>query len=259
VFQNQLPNFAKGRILKTEMLENLRDFPREFGRLMLQDYSNGIITGANVIVNRDTITVTPGIIKSGERLYLLKNFYDTPYYHTNREMSIKVSFTAPVTGSDFTTYKSKILIDELTNQLSGELELGRFKLREGAYLRSSYTDFSDFTTEYNTINIVHVEYAGIRKSTLHPLVMQYFGQLVLKSAAQNPYDAGFAMHCLNCGRVERDLITYYLVQRLGIPLQNYSNQELYKHLTAIVRELESGGIRRHTDTNQRRPGRIVVD
>jgi hypothetical protein len=258
LFENQLPNFGKGRILKTEMLENLRDFPREFWRIALQNYSDGIITGADLIVGENAITVKPGIIKYGERIYLLQNLYETPYYHTNRDMTIKVIFLDTVMSSDFTFYKTKILIDELANQGPGELELGRFKLREGAILRSDYTDFFDFTTEYNTINIVHAEYAGVRQSTLHPKVTQYFGQLLLKSASENPYDASFAMQCLNQDRVERDLITLYLVRRLGIPIKEYSNRELYKYLTSIVREQE-GGIRRNPDVKQKRPGRIMVD
>jgi hypothetical protein len=258
VFENQLPNFGKGRILKTEMLENLRDFPRKFWRIALQHYSNGIITGADLIVDENTITVKPGIIKYGEQIYLLENTYATPYYHTNREMAIKVIFLDTVVDSDFTSYRTKILIDELANRGPGELELGRFKLREGAQLRSDYTDFLDFTTEYNTINIVHTEYAGIHKSTLNPLVMQYFGQLLLKSTSENPYDVSFAMQCLNQERVERDLITLYLVHRLGIPIKDYSNRDLYKYLTSIVHELESG-IRYNMDAKQRRPGRIMVD
>jgi hypothetical protein len=258
LFENQLPNFGKGRLLKTEMLENLRDFPREFWRIALQNYSNGIITGADLIVGENTITVKPGIIKYGEQIYLLLNPYETPYYHTNREMTIKVILLDTVISSDFTFYKTKILIDELANQGPGELELGRFKLREGALLRSDYTDFFDFITEYNTINIVHVEYAGVRQSTLNPLIMQYFGQLLLKSASENPYDASFAMQCLNQERVERNLITFYLAHRLGIPIKDYSNRELYKYLTSIVRELESG-IHRSIVAKQRRPGRIVVD
>jgi hypothetical protein len=55
-----------------------------------------------------------------------------------------------------------------------ELELGRFKLREGAVLRSDYTDFFDLITEYNTINVINVEYAGIKESTMNLLCSRNF-------------------------------------------------------------------------------------
>lgn len=45
-----VPKFEKGRILKTEMLENLRDYPRSFLDIRYQDFSDGIITGMNVTV-----------------------------------------------------------------------------------------------------------------------------------------------------------------------------------------------------------------
>jgi hypothetical protein len=258
VFQNQLPNFGKGRILKTEMLENLRDFPRNFWRIAFQSYSNGIICGANLIVAATTITVTPGIIKHGEQLYLLPTPYELRYEPTNREMTIKVKLLEVLKESDFTFYKTKILLDDLVNQNQDELELGRFKLREGAVLRSDYTDFFDFNTEYNTINIINSAYAGIGKSTLNPIVLRYYGQLVLKSVSENACDLSFAMLCLNQERVERNLITFYLTRRLGIPVKDYTNRELYKYLTTIVRELGTG-VRRNSDVLQRKPGRIVVD
>ncbi|MGD8401042.1 MAG: DNA and RNA helicase [Bacillota bacterium] len=258
MFQNQLPNFGKGRILKTEMLENLRDFPRDFWRIALQSYSSGIICGADLIVAAATITVTPGIIKHGGQLYLLPAPYEIRYEATNREMTINVKLLKTVAESDFTFYKTKILLDDLANQTPDELELGRFKLREGAMLRSDYTDFFDFDTEYNTINIINSLYAGVGKSTLNPAVLRYFGQLVLKSASENACDLSFAMLCLNQERVKRDLITLYLARRLGIPIKDYTNRELYKYLTMIVREM-GAGVRRNYEVISRKPGRIVVD
>jgi hypothetical protein len=173
-------------------------------------------------------------------------------------MTINVKLLKTVTERDFTFYKTKILLDDLANQTPDELELGRFKLREGAMLRSDYTDFFDFDTEYNTINIINSVYAGVGKSTLNPTVLRYFCQLVLKSASENACDLSFAMLCLNQERVERDLITLYLARRLGIPIKDYTNRELYKYLTMIVREM-GAGVRRNYEVISRKPGRIVVD
>ncbi|HEY8464242.1 MAG TPA: DNA and RNA helicase [Bacillota bacterium] len=258
MFSNYFPNFAKGRILKTEMLENLRDFPRDFLDIYYQSYSNGVIAGAGLIVGANTLTVTRGIIKYNGKIYLLREPYETPYYNTNLEMVVKVHFFEPTVGSDFTTAKTKISIDEVNTLGPQELELGRFKLREGAQLRSDYKDFFDFNTEFNTINIIQVEYAGVGKSTLAPLLLKYFASVVIKSNTTNVYDIAFAMECLNQERVERDLIIYYLAQRQGIPVKDYSNKEIYRYLTLIVKELGSG-VRRNTDQRQKRPGRIVVD
>lgn len=242
------------------MLENLRDFPRDFLDIYFQNYSSGIIAGADVIVGSNTLTVSPGVIKYNGRIYLLREPYETPYYNTNREMVIKVRFFDEGAERDFRVFKSKILIEEIEMLGSNELELGRFKLREGAQLRSDYTDFFDFNTEFNTINIIHVEYAGIGKSTLSPQVLKYFASIVLKSNTDNSFDIAFAMQCATQERIERDLLIYYIANRQGVPVKDYTNREIYRYLTLIIKDLGSGMKRNNMDSRQRRmPGRIVVD
>jgi hypothetical protein len=259
VFTHIFPKFGKGRILKTEMLENLRDFPREFVDICFQDFSDGVLAGAKLIVNDKTITVTRGIIKHHSKLYMLVEEHSIAYYNTNKEMLIKVKFSPEITESDFSINNALVLIDENKASNQDELELGRFKLREGAQLRSDYTDFYDFSTEFNTINIIHLPYAGLRQSTMNPLVMRYFAKVVFTNRVESSLDLSFAMQCLNQERVERELIIYYLVNRLGIPCRQYSNGEIYKYLTMIVRELDGGPKRSDTRQTLNRPGRIMVD
>jgi len=241
------------------MLENLRDFPRDYLDIYYQNYSNGVIAGADVIVGTNTLTVTRGVIKYNGKIYILREPYETPYYNTNREMAIKVRFLDEGAEGDFKAFKSKILIEEIETLGSNELELGRFKLREGAQLRSDYTDFFDFNTEFNTINIIHVEHAGVGKSTLTPMVLKYFASIVLKSTTDNSFDIAFAMQCATQERIERDLLIYYIANRQGVPVKDYTNKDIYRYLTLIVKDLGSG-VKRNVDPRQRRvPGRIVVD
>ncbi|UZM98291.1 hypothetical protein OL548_26800 [Lysinibacillus sp. MHQ-1] len=71
------------------MLENLRDYPREFLDLYFQDYSNGIIAGANITIADTIIHITKGIVKHNNRLYLLRNSFELPYEATGQETIIK--------------------------------------------------------------------------------------------------------------------------------------------------------------------------
>lgn len=257
LFANIIPRFSKGRILKKEMLENLRDYPRNFFDIFYGDYSDGIICGADICISESTIIVKKGIVKHERFIYMLDNEFELPYYHTNKEAVIKIRFDEEESDGDYKRRNSKVLIDDNIELAKNELELGRFKLREGAILRSDYTDFYDFSTEYNTVNIINVEYAGIKKSTLSPRILDYFAKILLKSNLDNMFDIVFAMQCINENTVERDLILYYISNRLEKDYKDYSNMEIYKHLTSIVKEIGSGK-KRNTDMPHK-PMRIIVD
>ncbi|MGI5871522.1 MAG: DNA and RNA helicase [Bacillota bacterium] len=258
MFSYSAPCFSKGSILKKEMLENLRDFPRNFAQIFFKNYSDGIIAGTDLEVGQGQITVTKGIIKYGDRLFMLESDRQVPYYNTNREIVIKVKFTDEAVNRDFIYQNAEILLDENTTVDAGEMELGRFKLREGAVLRSDYSDFYDFATEYNTINIINTRYAAPWQSTMNPKVLQYFARVVLQSATENFYDISFAMQCMNQEIVHRKLIIHYLAGRLGIEAKDYTNMELYKYLALIVKESGSG-IKRRVELRQKGPARIIVD
>ncbi|OPZ93214.1 MAG: hypothetical protein BWY74_01219 [Firmicutes bacterium ADurb.Bin419] len=257
MFTNIIPKFDRGRILKKEMLENMRDYPRNFNEIYFKGYSNGIISGADICVCESTIIINKGIIKHEGIIYMLDSEFEVPYYPTNKEVLIKVRFEDEDGNSDFRIYSSGILIDDNTEIAENEIELGRFKLREGAILRSEYKDFYDFSTEYNTVNVINVQYAGIKKYTISPMILNYFANIIMKNNPENNMDIVFAFECLNGGAVEREAILHYISNRLGMEYKDYPNLQIYKYLSVIVRELESGKKRKMDLPNK--PVRIIVD
>lgn len=258
MFVNVFPKFDKNRILKKEMLENLRDFPRDILDIYYKDYSDGIISGGEICVGSSSITVKRGIIKHNGKIYMLDTEFDIPYYPTNKEAVIKIKFLDESVEGDFNIYKSKAFIDENTEVMEDELEMGRFKLREGAHLRSEYVDFYDFSTEFNTINIINVRYSGYKKSTINPVILRYFSNIVMRSGSDNIYDICFTMQCMNENPVERDLILYYISKRLNLEYSDYSNMQIYRYLAEIVKDIERG-VKRRPEVKPDRPSRIIVD
>lgn len=258
MFANMIPLFNKGRILKKTMLENLRDFPRDFYSIYFDSYSNGILAGVNLMVGENVITITKGMLKFSEKIYLLSQDIQIPYFNTNKEMMIKVKFQEEVIENDFQISNTKVFIENQSFCGNNEFELGRFKLREGALLRSDYTDFFDFATEYNTINIINVEYSAVGRSTVSPTLLRYFSKLILKSELDNVWDIGFAMHCLNQELINREVILFYVANRLGIEYKDYNNMEIYRFLTMIIRGLDSGE-KRNVERLAKKPTRIIID
>lgn len=240
LFTNVFPNFGKGRILKKEMLENLRDYPRNFLDIYYKDFSDGIISGTDIKTEDGKLVIGRGIVKFAGRIYMLEEDVSLPYHPSDREAVIKIRFLDESAEEDFCFHRTRIFIDDNCTLDQNEMELGRFTLQEGARLRLDYENFSDFSTRYNVLNIIHVQYSGWKKGTLSPVILRYFAQIALGSRTERGDDVAFAMQCLNQEYMGRDVILYYISRRLGIEHKDYSNQEIYKHFAAIIKKLESG-------------------
>lgn len=243
MFSHLFPKFEKGRILKTAMLENLRDFPREALDIAYQDYADGIITGAMIQVERDTLKIAPGILKHQGRLYLLNHSVEVPYRATGREMAVKVRFGEGKQDSDWMSHPSEIVLTEPGESGAPELELCRFKLKEGARLRQDYQNFRDLATEYNTVNLLHVRFAADGESTVSPVILRMFGEEMMRRGGGEAQDFSFAMMCLNEGTIRRNVILHYIANRLGTAYKDYSNIEIHKYLSRILDNTRGGGQR----------------
>ncbi|MCL1924406.1 MAG: hypothetical protein FWF50_02355, partial [Defluviitaleaceae bacterium] len=242
------PFFNRDRILKIEMLENLRDFPRSLLEINIHDLSDGIVKGFFPTVSENTITFSKGIVKYNGQVYLF-NPFTLNYSATEDEVAILLTFGETEENKDYSTMPVSAGIHLISEQILGfpnVIELGKFKLKTGAYLRSDYQDLYDFTTEYNTINIVNVKYAGYKEHTLSHLILKYFARAVVNARSENPLDISFSMLCLNSERIERETILSYIAYRLEEELTPVSNNELHEKLVKVLEIIkrESPGLRR---------------
>ncbi len=55
MFRNIYPLFERKHLLKKEMLDNLRDYPREIFNMLYQDYSDGILSGCRLEVRGESL------------------------------------------------------------------------------------------------------------------------------------------------------------------------------------------------------------
>ncbi|MGG4144650.1 DNA and RNA helicase [Paenibacillus algorifonticola] len=217
MFADRYPSFQKGRILKTEMLSNLRDYPRQMFDIQYSSYSDGIICGSEVLVGEETLTIKRGIVKHDGRLFSLEQDVELPYSATGNETLIKIRFPSePSVRSDITSYETEIVLEPAGQLRGNELELGRYKLKPGARLRQSYEGFHDLITEYNTVQLIHVEHAAYGRSTMDPIVMRLYGEELLMRGCSDAHDISFAMLCLNEGTVAMPVIEHYVAARLGL-------------------------------------------
>lgn len=241
------------------MLENLRDYPRHFIDLAFHDFTDGIITGMDVTIAEEQLTVGRGIVKHQGRIYLFEREERIPYEATGKETVLKILFHEVTSLTDYYAYETSYVLDTEIQTRENERELGRFKLKEGARLRADYQHLSDLSTEFNTWNLLHVQFAGRYEPTLAPFILRYFAREILKTGTNHPFDLAFTMQCLNADRVERQLILHYIGNRLGSGYREYTNQQVLKYLARILDDTKSGGKAVQTEWKTGGRQRVIVD
>jgi len=241
VFKNNYPLFKSGRLLKTEMLNELRDYPRNFIDITFKSYCDGIICGCEIDVTDEVLIVKRGIIKHNDVIYFLDEDEKVEYECNNKLMVLKVRFLNEKTSKDFIENSTDIYLDENIELRDDEIELCRFFLREGAHLRIHYTGFEDLSTEYDTVNVIYSLHAANDEAGLAPIILRSYGSEILICNSIEPWDITFGTMCIQAKEtIEKEIILHYLCYKLEIENRNYSNEEIYFYLLDILkRERES--------------------
>nr|WP_166241125.1 DNA and RNA helicase [Paenibacillus turpanensis] len=241
------------------MLSSVRDYPRDRLELIYADYADGIVAGARVEATEQCLFVGKGLLKLNGRLLIMAEDTAVLYKATGREQVLKARLESGALEGDFMRCQASLVLDEHTELRDGELELARFKLKEGARLRTAYRDFEDLATEYNTLHYVHATYAGLGRSTLHPVITESFASSVMKSRGADGDDLAFAMLVMNQGMAQRELLLHYAARRLGREYRELSNFELYRALLRILQLIQEGRGGPRGDFRAGGPQRMIVD
>lgn len=256
MFQNSYPVFEAKRLLKKEMLENLRDFPRNLFRLQYQNYSDGILAGCEIRGGEAGLQILPGILCYRGEPYFLDKPYPVSCRAEGKQTYIKVHFWDKAVGSSGEEFCSQITADEQEPDAGQELELGRFKLQPGARLRSEYVDFYDYETEFDTVNRIHAPYAAPDRPGIWPQICKSFAGEMLKHSVTDPWDSAFCLSCLQLKEaMPYEAVRTYLNMRLEQD-REYTNGQIYGALKRILREAGRRG--EEPERSPRRDGTVLM-
>lgn len=257
MFKNIYPLFEKKRLLNIEMLENLRDYPRTVFGLLLQDYSDGVLSGCRTAAGRGGLTVQTGILYYKGTPYLLTEGLNLACKASGKLTYLKVRFLDKTSGTGQEEYLSSVYLDETAPDGSCELELARFKLQPGARLRNDYTDFFDYNTEFDTLNLIHVPYAALDRSSISPQILKAFARALLSCGMKRPWDYPFCMNCLQLQTaMPYEEIRWYLNLRLEEEREDYGNAEIYQSLKRIL--LETDGKEPGMELTGKEPKKLLL-
>jgi len=243
MFECKIPLFNPAPLRK-EILESMRNLALLEQNARYSEYSDGILSGCGLYEKEMKIGVTGGLVKFAQRVYVLPERSGVEYTATDTWTVLKIQFGTEKQTRDFRIYEGRLALSESTNILPNEIELGRFKLKQGSRLRTKYMDFQDMETEYDTVNLVNVPYAGIGEHTLCPIILTNFANEAYPHAADS-IDISFAMSCLaSSGEMSRDSIKQYLRRRLNMSAREFDNREMHYHLANILAQIK--GVSRQT-------------
>ena len=226
------PIFTKGRVLKKESVEYLRDFPEDLASLAYEQYSDGVLFGFAISSENGYTQITRGAIKYQGEIMIIPG--DTVKITDFGEFL----YTKLVIGNyqeteDFRSCLIEIKVDRSQVKAENEKELGRFCLNSGATLRCKYDSFSDLRTVENTLDLTRVAYAGLEAPTLHPRVMKEYARALL-AASSDPADVAFSLMCLNSGVVHKRSIEWHVAKKINREYEEYTLPLLYEKLLELL-------------------------
>jgi len=241
------PIFTTNRVLKRESIEYLRDFPNDMVSLGYETYSDGVLFGFSVSVDKGVdkknLIVSKGAIKFEKRIYSIPQTL-VSFSEYNRNLCLKLVIGDLFRNDDFEIRPIEHKLCEIGDISKNDIELGRFRLAKGARLRCLYDSVADFRTQENTLDITHVPYAGYGAQTLHPKILKAFGEVLLQNSS-DPVDLAFGFLCINSSIIHKQTIEGYLAQKSGGYVE-YSLDEICDNLIMLSRKNARGaGMNKH--------------
>ncbi len=255
------PTFERGRIMKKESLWALRDYSYNALNLQYKEYADGIINGCNIDVKGNELCVGEGLIKCQGFIYLIAA-QSFPYRATNELQYLKFIALDRLELPDYIKYVTEIRLDDKKPQGDAEIELCRFKLREGSELRKEYKDFYDIRTEFDTVNLADAVWSSRGGATLSREVTDAYAHYVLECSMVESIDMQFAYLALQSREaVNREILEDYLARRgaENIGSGKWTNDRMFAELDRILQVIRSGKSSKDRQETGRADRIIILD
>lgn len=248
---NKIPIFESGSILTKEVLESLRNYPINYLNINYLSYSDGIIDGLDMEVEEQTIFVKKGIIKFNEEI-LFFNDFEIYVPEDDGDYNIKLQISNKFKDKGFNQFNVEVILDDFSEVGEDEFELGRFKLREGAFLYTRENKFDDFNIEFNLLNLTATKYSsrGSNNPMLKPSIVKLFAKEALKKINLEAYDFVFINSALN-HQLSTDGIVSYINYKLNLDMEYCDVESIYHYLLKVMKMLGKDANRRNNNIKKR--------
>ena len=254
----KIPVFEKGNVLTKEMLDSMKAYAVDAIQLSYQDYGNGIISGCEITITDNILTIHKGLVNYQGNVCFITENINLQYQPTDTWNVVKLVFGELSKELMFTTMEMYAEISERTEHEASSIEIARFRLQKGAVLRTEHRNFQDYETAYDTLNMIEAEYAGYKESTICPELLYQFAKEAKDSDLSNGMDIAFLMQIWNMKgqSLNREVIENYIALRLGKTTNHMSNREIYEGLVEVLSKIKHNKLEPQAP---RRTPRMIID
>ena len=253
------PAFERGRIMKKELLWALRDYSYSALQQQYRDYPDGILSGCSIRIEEQMICIGQGIIKCRGFIFLITEEERIEYAATEKYISLKFRLTSKEELPDYTRYITQFALDDNLTLQSDEIEMCRFKLKEGARLRTDYKDCFDIQTEFDTVNLADATWSAAGGNTLSKEITDYFARKVLECENAQERDVQFAYFLLQSREAVRyEVLADYVCRKPGGSGVHDETQMFYA-LEDILEGIRRGNNAHVTGTGAADHRMIIID
>lgn len=254
----KIPIFQRGSLLTQEMLQAMKEYMVEITTIQYAEYSDGILSGMQIQVSDGVITIGKGLLKYKDTLLVMPENVTVLIPNNNQLQLVKCCIRDKEMSAEFETMEMDIVVDTSTEKRQNEIEICRMHMQNGAKLRSQYKSLEDMSTNYDTIQVIEADWAACKSKGISPQILQQFAREVRESQGKELIDICFLQQILAMeGRAcSRELIEFYVSEKLNITQKEYTNQELYQGLCKVLQQLKGKTfIKQRAQENRR----MIVD
>lgn len=258
MFQLKYPIFTKGRLLRIEKLDALRDLSLHFIQTNYAGFSDGILQGFDVETKQDQIIVHPGLVKCHDQILIHNETITIPYQATDEWVVLKISIESSHQDEDLFIQKANLNFGLLHETKENEWEIMRFKLKQAAYLRTEYQNFNDLITEYNTVNPLYRKVALANgEKGISPPMLQLFADYLREFRPQEGLDQNICFQILqNHGVLSTKALAFYISVRLGEDMSEQP-EGIHQQLNRILMEIQRNKVNKGNRSLNNR--KLIVD
>jgi hypothetical protein len=252
------PFFERGRTFSSDMITSIRDYTFDYSNLFLANCSDGIVSGCKVEASDKYLSLTKGVIKFKEMVYILNQPLFEAYEATENEQVLRLDFSEELKTEKSSHREVQLNLGQLEDLSENSMEICRFKLKKGSVLRTTYLNFEDQNTGYDTVNQLYAAYAGREKATLSLDVLTSFAREAM-AYELSTLDTQFVLSILSANFFfNRQAIESYIALRKQAPFKDLSTIELYEGLLEILNDIK-GSSSRKTKNRGHKKRQIIVD
>lgn len=219
---NKILNFPHKAILTKELLQEIYKYPREFFRLMYNDYADGIICGLNYFIDGEkNLTLSAGMILFGGEIYFLEE---------NVNISDLAEKNNLTDGRDYYIFSHKesqkkspcLTENKLILNFSEEeqnFSLGKFRFKsKNDFTLPTLSDGDDpFENIFrsSTFDLLNVPFADKGEATFHPQLFDLIKNFLESKENKTPLDYSILTHLQNQEIISLQTLKYYIAEENG--------------------------------------------